>query len=470
MSISQKLICYFLCRLIGGGQHDSPGSGTADLQEEIPMGNRSCSVAVRRLMQDEMIRRLLAESNRRCVLHRELASFPPSSVLHVDEAWSLVREIRRHMSITMPVPSPAGHRLWYFTDLRMSRYLQTIDRYCRPESPLHQVLISRQNSPFIVRSEIEEAIAASKLDGLDLPYENAASMLHLDRAPRSASERLLWNAYRASRDIEQMTGEPFSPGLLLELYRRLNDRVDRASLVRSQPRLGLVGQSVRQALNQCTNRNLELICSYANDAVGDDDEHPAIRATSVRGSINRWQPLPDWNGNVASLAFRLYCLKKGYPVLSHIPLSRAVLEWEEGIIAPPDVIVDRLPTPEVDGQGFEDHSVIITLVLQLIDLKLRALQTSVAEKKRKDEELIASLQADFSLNHRQRSILSRAVDDPTSRFSIRYHRALYGISYATARSDLLDMTDKGLLQCELRDRAFIFRPHHDLERWFHRQE
>ncbi len=211
------------------------------------------------------------------------------------------------------------------------------------------------------------------------------------------------------------------------------------------------------------DRHIEDICAYANHEIGDPDEHPAIRAFVVRGEMRRWLPLPDWNGNVASLLYRLYCLKHQYPVLAYLPLSRALIDWEEGVIGPPHVLTGELPHQYVDENGDEDHTPAVTLVLQLAHHELLALLNYTRLRKQTDERMLAALQNDRSLNHRQRSILSRAVRHPDAEFGIRYHRSNHHIAYATARADLLALVDKGYLVQQLRQKAFVFRPHRDLQ-------
>jgi Fic family protein len=179
--------------------------------------------------------------------------------------------------------------------------------------------------------------------------------------------------------------------------------------------------------------------------------------------MRQWLPLPDWNGNVASLLYRLYCLKHQYPVLAYLPFSRVLLDWEEGSIGPPHVISSELPRQYVDEHGDEDHTPGITLALQLAHHELLQLLNYTRLRKQRDERVLASLQNDPSLNHRQRSILSRAVRHPDAEFSIRYHRSNHSVAYATARADLLALVDKGYLIQQKRQKAFVFRPHRDLQ-------
>ena len=95
--------------------------------------------------------------------------------------------------------------------------------------------------------------------------------------------------------------------------------------------------------------------------------------------------------------------------------------------------------------------------------ELLALLNYTRLRKQTDERMLAALQNDPSLNHRQRSILSRAIQHPDADFSIGYHRINHNIAYATARADLLALVDKGYLVQQQRQKAFVFRAQRDLQ-------
>ena len=401
---------------------------------------------------------VMGRFGRECLLRTDLCSMAlPAGISH-DEVWAFAASIRRLFSTEIPIRSPQGHILWYFRHQGIIDQLCEIERYCRADSDLNRELAEREGSPFVVKTQIEEAIATSQLDGLDIPSDHARALLRMDRKPRQGEERLVLNTYNAISTTHRLVGEKFTPALLRDLHNQVIDGVDPSSLRRSRERFGLCRSVYRDLVDRGSTRQIEEICAYANHEIGDIDEHPAIRALNLRGAIKQWQPFSDWNGNMASLVWRLYCLKQGYPVLGHLPVCRAILNWETGIIRPPDVISRSLPEQWVDGNGREDYTANVTISLQLVHVELRGLRERVALRKHRDSEVTDSLEEDSTLNHRQRSILSRALRHPEAEFTIRYHRTNHGVVYATARADLLELVEKGYLTCEHAKNAFVFRP------------
>jgi Fic family protein len=406
---------------------------------------------------------LLRRSRRECMLHEVFLTMPQPSGWSPDDTWKLIKAIRREYSIETPIRSPQGFRFYYFLHQDLLNRLFDFERYCRPESDLHAQLIDREGQPFLVRIDIEEAIATSRVDGVSVPYRQAESLIRLDRKPRDGGERVIVNTYRAMSEIHAYVNERFTPELLWEFYRRITDGVDPATVERMPINAPLEPKVYHELAGAHPDRHLVDICAYANHDIGDPDEHPAIRAFVVRGEMRRWLPLPDWNGNVASLVYRLYCLKHQYPVLAYLPFSRVLIDWQEGRIRPPHVLTDRVPSQYVDENGDEDHTPAVTLVMQLAHHELLELLNYTRVRKLRDERMLAALQSDPSLNHRQRSILSRAIRHPDAEFNIRYHRINHNIAYATARADLLGLAEKGYLVQQQRKKAFLFRPQRDLQ-------
>jgi len=108
----------------------------------------------------------------------------------------------------------------------------------------------------------------------------------------------------------------------------------------------------------------------------------------------------------------------------------------------------------------------VTISTQLLDYELQALLEYIRLTRARDASLLASCEDDKSLNHRQRSIIARALRESTAQFRIRHHRTLHRVAYATARADLLELVDKGYLVCERRNRAFVFVPSATLQEHF----
>jgi Fic family protein len=60
------------------------------------------------------------------------------------------------------------------------------------------------------------------------------------------------------------------------------------------------------------------------------------------------------------------------------------------------------------------------------------------------------------LNSRQLDLLTHALKNPAGEYTIASHRRAHDVAYGTARSDLLDLAHRRLLERRQRGRQFLF--------------
>ena len=66
------------------------------------------------------------------------------------------------------------------------------------------------------------------------------------------------------------------------------------------------------------------------------------------------------------------------------------------------------------------------------------------------------------LNHRQRALLTHGLRDGSGAYTIASHRAAHAVVYQTARTDLLDLARRGLLEQAKDGSKFVFTVPADL--------
>ena len=110
----------------------------------------------------------------------------------------------------------------------------------------------------------------------------------------------------------------------------------------------------------------------------------------------------------------------------------------------------------------DDNDVTYFIVHQLKTISL-AIQDLFKYLARKADELKTMSQLirrsptlQVLLNHRQIVLLTRAMKSPDATFYIESHRGAHNVTYDTARTDLLKLTDLGLLEKTKIGRAFAF--------------
>lgn len=410
-------------------------------------------------LADELLQAVIKRTTSRYVSWPEFAAQPLPDDADPRGMWELFGLLHRAGGIEVPIPDLEGNEYWYHRTHEISDSVSRIKCLCRHDSDLYRNLTATQNRSVLVKSRIDETMAAASLDGLEISEADVEDVVQLDRLPRNHTERLMRNTLTALEDLPQLLDVPFSKELFWHLRYLLLEGVDVQEIRHHTPRLGLITPVYEQVDTQrAADRQLEYISAYLNHISGDVHDHAVLRALLLPDLFRFYRPLPDSNSEVGRLAFRLYALKAGLPVLGMLPLSRAKLDWEDerhdgGIVTlPPKIYQEARSHDATDLTAYYTLSVQLALVsLQDLDWSLRALQ-------QRDEELRALLQRDPEINHRQRSILGRALRNPKAEFRIAYHKNTHNVVYATARADLLELVEKGFLELGKSGRAMVFTP------------
>jgi Fic family protein len=178
-------------------------------------------------------------------------------------------------------------------------------------------------------------------------------------------------------------------------------------------------------------------------------------------AMGYWRPLPDFNATVARHMLRLLSVKQDFPVLGYLPVCAMMRKWSLGQMAPGTVRYSRIESRPATADGIDGTSEIL-VHLQLTAATIYELQTLIQATKEEDEGLSSTLREALRLNYRQRDILSRALKCPDAEFTLREHRLAHRTAYSTARADLLELAEMGLLLKGTRRQAFVFSPAPDL--------
>jgi Fic family protein len=197
---------------------------------------------------------------------------------------------------------------------------------------------------------------------------------------------------------------------------------------------------------------LEVMCRFANGDLP-DFIHPVIRAIILHFWLAYDHPFVDGNGRTARALFYWQMLHQGYWIFEFISISqilrKAPVQYGTAFL--------HTETDENDLTYFVIHQA------EVIRRALRELREYAAEKSRVTRLSVAQFQQLFDLNHRQQAILDHALHQKGAVYTVAGHQTRQAIAYATARADLLDLAQKGLLTQTKAGKTFRFVAPLDLE-------
>lgn len=414
---------------------------------------------VAQLLADKNFRALLEEVNHRCVTWDEFLSRPQPQDMSPLDTWAVLSDLRRCTGIKLLPRGFKDTEYWYTRTHEISDIACEITRQCHSDSHMHAVLSSAEGQHFLVKSRVNETIAAAQLDGLAIAQADVRSLLRMGRSPQNSTEKLVSNIFTTLENLQDLVGQRFSVELLVHLAESMLEGVELDHLGLCAPREGTLVGVTRYDEAECrrmSHRQMEDVCRYLNQEVSGPYDPRVLQGLLMGDAFSLYRPLGLISAQVGRMVGRLHAMKCGLPVLGLLAISEAKLEYEDGRITAPDVTFDIDAVVMLRRRNRDDLTPEQTINAQLALYALHELAKDVAHYEQRDAEMREILWREPLLNQRQRSILARALRIPDSEFRIRYHKTNHRIAYATARRDLLELAEKDYLVMEQRGKAFVF--------------
>ncbi|MBA4370678.1 MAG: Fic family protein [Coriobacteriaceae bacterium] len=404
---------------------------------------------------------LFRRANREYLYWDRFKHLPMPEGVEPADAWRFVKVLRGIDRKPTAVRDVHGHTFTYMLTEEMQRCLHLIDRDAGGRITTTDAGIpGYAQQRYLISSLMEEAIASSQIEGASTTRKAAKDMLRTGRRPKNRAERMILNNYRTISELREMPDEPFSPGLIVQIQEwltedTLEDPADVGRL-RETDDILVHDNATGTVLHvpppvASIPAELARLCKWANDD-GPEFEHPILRACILHFWLAYLHPFADGNGRTARALFYFYLLKRGYRLLEFVPISRVILRRRGQY--------DRAYLYAESDDA--DMTYFLVFHLHCIEKALKELWTYIGRRAQRDRELANVVSKDLSFNYRQRALLSRAIADRDSVFTVESHRASHNVSYPTARDDLLDLAERGYLNKGKEGRAFVFTPPEDL--------
>jgi len=386
-----------------------------------------------------------------------------------DDFWALVKLSRMTNRKTVPLVDAIGRAFTYRLPAAADRILHLADKEMAGTivSPTTEFDSNESRARYLVRSLTEEAIASSQIEGAAVTREDAKRMLREKRPPRTEGERMVLNNYATIRMLNDRRAEPMTPELLCEIQHSLTDgtlkKPDQAGRFRRPDEKIRIWDDQDNEVVYVPPPAAELptrvaaLCEFAN---GRDDPakpglfiHPVVRAVVCHFWLGFDHPFADGNGRTARALFYWHMLRNGYWLAEYLTISEIIRH------APVQYARAYLNTEGDDN----DLTYFILYHLTVLERSLREFHGYLARKAAERANITNAVSL-ARFTPRQREVLMRALRDPAALSTYESHAETFRVTVPTARADLLDLTELGLLRQNKSGRRFEFTPVPDLAR------
>lgn len=388
---------------------------------------------------------------------------PPEDLSH-EEWWAGVKLARSQLLREIPLLDEEGQPFRYGLPDPVLRLLHEVDQEAAGRIQLaEEVTNPATRDRYVINSLIEESITSSQLEGAATTKDVARNMIRSGRKPVDRGEQMILNNFRAMRFIREHRDEPLSPELVFELHRIVTEETladpGKAGTFREETDDIIVEDGfgnvlhIPPAAGELPER-LDRLCSFANEQSADEVfVHPVVRAVILHFRVGYDHPFVDGNGRTARALFYWSMLSRGYWLAEYLSISRILKNavWQYG---------RSFTLTETDNN---DLTYFLLYQLRVVQRAIRSLQKYLRRKMQEIRRVEGLLRESVDINHRQLALLSHALRHPGMRYTIESHRTSHDVVYQTARTDLLNLADRGFLRKRKSGNAYVFTAPDDLD-------
>jgi Fic family protein len=316
---------------------------------------------------------------------------------------------------------------------------------------------------YLIRSLMEEAITSSQLEGAATTREVAKEMIRTGRAPRNTDEKMILNNYITMQRISKLKDKELSPDIVFEIHKLVTKDTlpkgfeDAAGRFRKDDEKRVVGDDFGVVFHDPPparelEDRLKAMCEFANSKTPEYFIHPVVRAIILHFWLAYDHPFVDGNGRTARALFYWAMLHNKYWLFEFISIS-AILR----------------KAPIQYGQSFlytetdeNDLTYFIVAQTKVMRRAIEELHEYIDMKSAELKRLESQLHALDLFNHRQDDLIRHALKHPYANYTIEGHRISHNIVYETARTDLLELSKKGIVEKKSSGKKLRFGPAKDL--------
>jgi Fic family protein len=390
-------------------------------------------------MGSEEVIALLGRANSRYYYWDKVRSQPLDVPVSKEVVWACLKMQREVQLKALPLIDMEGRPFRYWLPDPLPGWLHRIDRLIEED---------RLTPSQEVRVLMEEAITSSQIEGAATTIRDARQMLLEGRAPRDQSERMIVNNYETMQMIKSFGDDGLSLPMLLEMQRTLT----RGTLRQEQEgRLRKAGEDVRVENHQgellfqpppaeSLEEAIESLCRFANEENG---LHPVVKAIALHFYLAYLHPFVDGNGRTARALFYWYLVTHGYWYVEYLSISKIILQ-----------------RPAQYGRAYLYTELDESDLTYFLHFHLRVLSDAIDDFGQlidREEDLLHGAISKYpDLNERQSRLMIDLERHPSRVVSIKQHQNAHGVAYQTARTDLLELVERGYLKQIQKGRGFSF--------------
>lgn len=388
----------------------------------------------------------------------------PPHDLSAEQWWLLTKMRRTVMRRVLPLDTADGTSFGYALPDEVLQGIDEVNRHAGgtiagPEP----VANPATRNQYLMHSLIEEAITSSQLEGASTTHRVAKEMIRAGRSPRTKSERMIFNNFRAMQRVGELRDQQLTPDLICEIHRIVTEgTLDHPAgsgrfQLPGEPRVVVEAYDGtvlhRPPPAEEIPARIQQLCVFANAESAEPYVPPVVRAIIVHFTLAYIHPFQDGNGRTSRAMFYWSMLRHGFWLAEFLSISRILTS------APAKYARSFLHSEQDEG----DLTYFVIYHLGVICRAIKDLHTYLDRKSSElaDLRTLLSDRPD-TFNRRQVAIIEHAMKQPGTLYTVAAHATSHRVALQTARTDLSRLADRGLLKRVESGRGYAWKPVPDL--------
>jgi Fic family protein len=374
--------------------------------------------------------------------------------LNLSEVWREIQEDRKSRGEVLDLQDEKGEKFWYVNLKSLQAKLHQIDS--RGKDSLYSHIKPGIENELILDSIIEEAWASNIIEGAFTTHKRAQELVRRNLTPKDKNELMTKNNHLAMTYILENRDSEFDTNFILKIHQIITQGTleepeyagkfrDDEVYIRDKTNEVIFKPMAAEKIEICLNN----LVTWVNTHSDEDFIHPVVKASIIHFYLVYVHPFFDGNGRTARALFYFYLLKNHYGFFKYFSISALIATQREKYYkAIKDV---------------EDYDNDLTyFLLYFADVVSKSIGEIINRIGRKYQSDIISknlISKGIYLNKRQKKIVKVLIDHDQKNITTRRYEKILKVSYGTARSDLNEMVENGLLQKRKIGKGFVYSTH-----------
>lgn len=391
-----------------------------------------------------LLRDILKKAFTDTISYKEFVNMPMPEGVDPDEMWNFVMMVMHCSGETRNLKSwykgPDFSTCWSYETTSSRQDLHHISLLAHPGSRLNKIASSWKKDDRLFDYAVEEVAHCARFDGVGISDRAAHNIWVGRQPPHSDDEKIIRNAGVLFDNISKLSGAmPYSRMLIADIQHELLRGID-SERYRDSFSYHFDISVVNTDLTEdetYANELLDFEIGFAKDV---EDIQDIVKVASYASTAMRDVRFVPQLRNLTEYFLRCHFFtKKNAPILMYVPAT-SVFDLRMGKYKR-NYLSDCSLCPKEGLFTNWFHWGMVKSFREGLDTIAETLQDLERDIQMKKES-IARIP---SLTLRQRTFLNLAISQPNRWFKVKEYAGLYNIAYATARSELIELTNRGYL-------------------------